>query len=102
MAQMQRVKVERGFRHRQEIQAPGTVLDLEMPIAIELRTCNKVTFVDPRTPLSHSKELPDPNKVLADRRRARQEAAELAARPDVKPAQDLSGGTKAESQKGAK
>jgi hypothetical protein len=71
MAQMQRVKVLRGFRHRQEIQAPGTVLDLEMPIAIELRTNNKVEFVSIQTPLKHETALPDPNKVLADRQAAR-------------------------------
>lgn len=90
MAQMQRVKVLRGFRHRQEIQAPGTVLDLEAPTAIELRTNNKVEFVNLQTPLIHKIELPDPNKVLADRQAAR--AAAQAA--TVSKA--------AEPQKGAK
>ena len=90
MAQMQRVKVLRGFRHRQEIQAPGTVLDLETPIAIELRTNNKVEFVNLQTPLVHKTELPDPNKVLADRQAARA-AAQVAT---VSKA--------AEPQKGAK
>lgn len=96
MAQMQRVKVLRGFRHRQEIQAPGTVLDLETSIAIELRTNNKVEFVNLQTPLIHKSELPDPNKVLADRQAARAAAqvATAAKAADVSKA--------AEPQKGAK
>jgi len=71
MAQMQRVEVLRGFRHRAETQGPGTVLDLEMPIAIEMRTANKVKFVHQQTQLTHKKELPDPNKVMAERQAAR-------------------------------
>lgn len=93
MAQMQRVKVLRGFRHRQEIQAPGTVLDLEAPIAIELRTNNKVEFVHQQTPLAHKSELPDPNKVLADRQAARAAALATSTKQDSKAA---------EPQKGAK
>lgn len=77
MAQQQRVKVLRGFRHNQEIQGPGTVLDLGMPAAIELRTCNKVEFVSSDTKLTHTTVLPDPNKILADRQANR--AANIAA-----------------------
>jgi hypothetical protein len=72
---MQRVEALRGFRHRQETQAPGTVLDLEMPIAIELRTANKVKFVHQQTQMTHKTELPDPNKVQAERSAARAAAS---------------------------
>jgi hypothetical protein len=75
MAQMQRVRVLRGFRHKREVQAPKSVLDLEMPIAIEMRSANKVEFVSPQTELTHKTELPDPNKVLADRQAERASAA---------------------------
>lgn len=85
MAQMQRVKVIRGFRHRREIQAPGSVLDLEMPIAIEMRTANKVEFTHQQTPLTHKTELPDPNRVMAERQAARATAMTEAATP-VHPA----------------
>ncbi len=96
MAQVQRVRVLRGFRHRQEIQAPNTVLDLDMPIAIELRTNNKVEFVHQQTPLKHETTLPDPNKVLAERQAARAAALAASTAP-TQPAPKA-----AEPQKGAK
>jgi hypothetical protein len=77
MAQQQRVKVLRGFRHKQEIQGPTTVLDLDMGTARELRSCNKVEFVSSDTKLTHTTALPDPNKILAERQANR--AANLAA-----------------------
>lgn len=77
MAQLQRVEVLRGFQHRREVQGPGTVLDLDMPTANELRTANKVKFVHNETPKTHSGTLPDPNRVAAIRAQAR--AAATAA-----------------------
>lgn len=77
MAQQQRIKVLRGFRHRQEIQGPGTVLDLDRAIALELRTSNKVEFVSADEKLTHTTKLPDPNKVLAERQAKR--AADIDA-----------------------
>jgi hypothetical protein len=73
----QRVRVLRGFRHNGQIQGPKTVLDLSKPFAIEMRTANKVEFVQSDTKLQHVTELPDPNRVLADRQAQR--AAALAA-----------------------
>lgn len=81
MAQTQRVEVVRGFQHRREIQGPGTVLDLDVAIANELRNANKVRFVHSETPKTHNPGLPDPNKVLALRAKARAEAIALPATP---------------------
>jgi len=75
MAQMQRVEVLRAFRHRREIYAPPSVLDLEAPIAIEMRAANKVKFVHTETPKTHTSELQDPNKVMAARSAARAAAS---------------------------
>lgn len=74
MAQMQRVEAIRGFRHRQQIFGPGSVLDLEQPIAIELRTANKVKFVHQQEKMVHKSELPDPNLLMAQRSAARAKA----------------------------
>lgn len=78
MAQMQRCEVLRGFQHRREIQGPGTVLDLDVATANELRTANKVKFVHNETPRTHNSTLPDSNRVLALRAQAR---AALLATP---------------------
>ena len=71
MAQQQRVKVLRGFQHKQQIQGPGSVLDIDLAIAKELRTANKVEFVSSDVKLAHTAELPDPNKILAERQAKR-------------------------------
>lgn len=74
MAQQQRCRVLRGFRHRAEIQGPGTVLDLDKGIAIELRSANKLEFVASDEKIVSKTALPDPNRVLADRRALRDAA----------------------------
>jgi hypothetical protein len=74
MAQQQRIKVLRGFQHKRDIQGPGTVLDLDLAIAKELRTANKVEFVNSDMKLTHTTELPDPNKILAERQAKRSAA----------------------------
>jgi hypothetical protein len=47
MARMQRVKVTRHFRHAGEALGAGSVIDLELPVALELQGAQKVEFVDP-------------------------------------------------------
>ncbi len=86
MAQMQRVEALRGFRHRRETQAPGSVLDLELPLAIELRTANKVKFVHQQTQLTHKTELPDPNRLQAERQASRAAAQQLPTGSSTAPA----------------
>lgn len=99
MAQQQRVRVLRGFRHKAEIVGPGSVLDLDKATAIELRSANKVEFVQADDRLVSKTALPDPNQVLADRRaaraaaNARTEAAAKAAAND-KPADKVAAGGK--------
>lgn len=44
-AKNQRVRVTRAFRHRGEDLGEGSVLDIEMPTAKELRGARKVEFV---------------------------------------------------------
>jgi hypothetical protein len=78
MAQQQRVEVQRGFRHKQAIVGPGSVLDLDKQLAIELRSANKVKFVASDVKLISNGDLPDPNKILAARQKARA-AAKFAA-----------------------
>jgi hypothetical protein len=96
MAQQQRVRVTRGFRHKAEIVGPGSVLDLDKSIALELRSANKLEFVDPQTKLSESKDLPDPNAVLAQRRanRAAANAATEAKATKNAAAAAAAGGSK--------
>ena len=46
-AKIQRVQVTRSFRHRGEDYGTGSVLDLDLPSAQELRTARKAEFVGP-------------------------------------------------------
>lgn len=57
---MQRVKAIRGFRHKGNIIGPGSVLDLERAQAVELRTVNKIEFVQPDTKPHQTDKLPQP------------------------------------------
>jgi hypothetical protein len=80
MAQQQRCRVLRGFRHKAEIYGPGSVLDLDKPLAVELRTANKLEFVASDEKLVQKTGLPDPNRVLADRQAARAAATASTAK----------------------
>lgn len=60
MARMQRVLVTRHFRHNSEALGAGSVIDLDLPIALELQGASKVEFVDPST---KPQRLPLPPKV---------------------------------------
>ncbi len=52
MAVSQRVQVARAFRVGGEDVGVGSVISIELPSALELRTANKVEFVPNDTPLS--------------------------------------------------
>ena len=59
MAQVQRVKVARAFRHRGDDLGVGSVLDFELPVAQELRSAKKLEFVAADTP---AKIIPMPKR----------------------------------------
>lgn len=61
MARMQRVQATRHFRHNFEALAAGSVIDLELPVALELQGANKVAFVAADTKVQ---KLPLPEKVV--------------------------------------
>jgi len=56
----QRVRALRGFRHKGQVIGPGSVLDLDRSQAIELKTVNKVEFVQPETKPVQTDVLPKP------------------------------------------
>lgn len=56
----QRVQADRAFYHKGEPIGVGSVLDLPAPIAAELRSANKVSYVASDTKLKASKEVPAP------------------------------------------
>jgi len=60
MAVQQQVRVLRGFRHQSKVFAPGSVLGLDKGVATELRTANKVEFVQADVKPVHKTELPEP------------------------------------------
>lgn len=70
----QRIRAIRGFRHQGKTIGPGSILDLDKGVATELRTANKVVFVQSDTKLEAKSELPTP--VLG------------RAKPDTKPKSD--------------
>jgi hypothetical protein len=80
MAIIQKVKVLRGFRHNGEVIGPGSVLGLDKPVAIELRTANKVEFVSSDVKDVHKTDLPNPNVVQAMRNQARAASIEAAVK----------------------
>jgi hypothetical protein len=72
MAQAQRVKATRNFRHKFEDLGVGSVLDLDLPTAQELRNGNRVEFVASDTKLAkcpvlreHIQAAPEDNRVAA-------------------------------------
>ena len=71
MAAMQkRVQVTRSFRHRGEDIGIGSVLDLDVPLAQELRNARKVEFVASDTkvvtlPLKARERAQSPGDVLS-------------------------------------
>jgi hypothetical protein len=56
----QRVKVTRAFYHKGEVLGAGSVLDLPVPIAFELRSAHKVEFVQADTKLQTNSNQPEP------------------------------------------
>ena len=56
----QRVKVQRAFYHKGKTVGVSSVLDFPIPNAIELRTANKVTFVQSDTKLKKTQDVPAP------------------------------------------
>lgn len=62
MAQVQRVKVVRAFRHRGDDVGINSVLDFELPVAQELRSAKKVEFVAADT---QAKIIPMPKRDKA-------------------------------------
>jgi hypothetical protein len=74
MAQKQRVEVTRAFQRNNEPVGPGSVIDLDMDVAREMASNNKVKFVHQQTPLKMVTELPDPNVKYLERQSARQKA----------------------------
>ncbi len=56
----QRVKVTRAFYQRSDIRGVGSVLDLPMSLAVELRHANKVAFVQSDTKLNKSTAILPP------------------------------------------
>lgn len=84
--QIQRCRVTSGFRHKGEIQGPGTVLDLEKALAYELQNANKLEFVASDTKLVHKTELPNPNDKFAARIAARAAAQKASAEAAMRAA----------------
>jgi hypothetical protein len=85
----QRCIVIRAYRHKGETIGVGSVLDHVVPIAVELRTANKVSFVQADSALvSKGQERAprvvavDPAKQLAAAKKALAEAAALKASAD--------------------
>jgi len=58
-AKIQRVQVTRSFRHRGDDYGTGSVLDVDLPTAQELRSAKKAEFVESNTSLA---KLPLPAK----------------------------------------
>lgn len=56
----QRVRVSRAFYHKGEPYGRDSVLDLPLPTAIELRTANKVEFVQSDVKPNHVKDVAPP------------------------------------------
>lgn len=56
----QRVKVTRAFYHKGEIVGVGSVLDLPVPVAFDLRTARKLEFVQADTKLTSNSEVAPP------------------------------------------
>jgi hypothetical protein len=56
----QRVKVTRAFYQRSDIRGVGSVLDLPSSLATELRSANKVEFVQSDTKLNKSTAIKPP------------------------------------------
>jgi hypothetical protein len=56
----QRVRVVRAFYQKGEPVGPGSVLDLPAPQAFELKSANKVVFVQADTKLTKNSEIPAP------------------------------------------
>lgn len=79
-AKILRVRVLRGFRHNRDIYGPGSVLELEAPIALELRLANKLEIVSSSTELMHTRELPNPELKYIQRQQRKERERDAALR----------------------
>lgn len=53
----QRVRVTRAFRHKGDTVGVGSVIDLDKATAIELRSANKIEFVQSDVKLTQHREV---------------------------------------------
>ena len=66
LSKVQRCIVTRSYRHRGVNQGVGTILDHDTKVAVELKTANKVEYMQSDTPLEHHEPVSAPKVVSID------------------------------------